>query len=295
MRDIAKYYPDIRWRYVPAERLSSAAQRNQAIELATADVLFRIDDDSLMAPDCAEQVMAIYEADPGKQVAGVSPVHAPAPPDESIRYGPESNGTSRQSAGWIRRLVRWALRADDIFEPYDEAFPDRPIPEAVQQMPVARIRVMHGARMTFRRQYIAEEGFEDLLERYSPGEDSDASYRVSRHGCLLNATEARLYHLTEPGGRLPEAEKVALGALNAAVLHRLHSDDPLRSFLRQRRLLRRRIMIGAVKDVTHRCWAFPNVRGIWLAKRSLRDVFKSNAEDLRLWYYKFQNQLLENA
>ena len=64
-------------------RRSSASQRNQGVRLATADILFLIDDNSLMYPDCAEQIMRIYEADKDKTVSGINAIHVPVPPDRS--------------------------------------------------------------------------------------------------------------------------------------------------------------------------------------------------------------------
>ncbi|MDY6992966.1 MAG: glycosyltransferase, partial [Pseudomonadota bacterium] len=60
MQGLALEYPAIDWQHVHARALSSAIQRNQGIELATADIIFLIDDDALMYPDCAETVMDIY-------------------------------------------------------------------------------------------------------------------------------------------------------------------------------------------------------------------------------------------
>src|SRR6185312_14717864 len=53
MAEIAPLRPGVRWQYVEAERRSLPAQRNQGIALSTAPILFMIDDDSLMYPDCA--------------------------------------------------------------------------------------------------------------------------------------------------------------------------------------------------------------------------------------------------
>ena len=57
-------------RFEPADRISSASQRNQAIRLAAGDVVFALDDDSLMYLDCAEEVMKVYEADRDGMVGG---------------------------------------------------------------------------------------------------------------------------------------------------------------------------------------------------------------------------------
>ena len=74
------HHTKIRWTYVAAARRSSASQRNQGVRLSTADILFLIDDDSLMYPDCAEQIMRIYEADKDKAVSGINAIHVASAP-----------------------------------------------------------------------------------------------------------------------------------------------------------------------------------------------------------------------
>jgi glycosyltransferase involved in cell wall biosynthesis len=62
----------VRLVYEKAVVASSAAQRNQAMAASTSDVVFLIDDDSLMYPDCAEVVMDIYERDVSRRVLAVA-------------------------------------------------------------------------------------------------------------------------------------------------------------------------------------------------------------------------------
>src|SRR5262249_16311859 len=150
---IAPIHPQARWTYAPAEKRSSAAQRNQGVRLSRADVVFLIDDDSLMYPDCAEQIMQIYEADTNGAVAGVNAVHVPAPPDDPndiTAQAPSEHGTTKRY-GLLARLVRRLLRADDLFVPYDADFPRHPIPVEVQGLPIGTRPLMAGWGMTFRR------------------------------------------------------------------------------------------------------------------------------------------------
>src|SRR5262245_220356 len=81
MAELAVHRPHIHWHYVEARHRSSAGQRNQGVRLATADVVFLIDDDSLMYSDCAEHILPIYEADTQGQVAAIMADEATTPPD----------------------------------------------------------------------------------------------------------------------------------------------------------------------------------------------------------------------
>jgi cellulose synthase/poly-beta-1,6-N-acetylglucosamine synthase-like glycosyltransferase len=83
LREIASLWPGIRWHYVEAERRSSASQRNQGVRAASADVVFLLDDDSLMYPDCAAEIMRVYDADSGRSVVGVNATNVAVPPDAS--------------------------------------------------------------------------------------------------------------------------------------------------------------------------------------------------------------------
>ncbi len=46
-------------------------QRNQAMELVRADIVFLIDDDSFMYDDCAAEILAVYEKDEAGAIAAV--------------------------------------------------------------------------------------------------------------------------------------------------------------------------------------------------------------------------------
>ncbi len=70
--------------YEKATQASSTTQRNQGVDLATGDVLFLIDDDSLMYPSCAEEVMKVYEADFEHKILGVSAIQNTTPPDVEV-------------------------------------------------------------------------------------------------------------------------------------------------------------------------------------------------------------------
>lgn len=285
----------IRWVYRQAERRSSAAQRNQGIRLATADVLFLIDDDSLMYPDCAQRIMEIYETDEMGEVAGVNAMHVPIPPDipgEPAAPKQSVHGTTRHY-GLLARLVRELLRAEDLFVPYDEDFPSRPLPPALDRPEIGTRRLMAGWGMTFRRSVSLAEPFEEIMTHYASGEDSDMSYRASRRGLLLTALEGRLCHIGASGGRMPGFVVAALGSLNPLVLHRIYSTDLNRSMRKSRLLLLRRACIGFFKDLSRGQLSVPNVRGILFALRAMPSIFARDEHTLRQWYPAFQMQLID--
>ena len=205
-REIASAAPDIRWEYVQAERQSSAAQRNQAIDLATSDILFFFDDDSLMHPRCAEEIMRVYEADSRALVQAVGAILDDRIPDAPEDASTKASSVTRHQVGLAKRFLDFGRRffsveydrfldfgrrlfsveSDEyLWVPYDADYPDREIPAEVRGLNIIRTRLIGGMRMTFRRDAIAAVRFADRLEAYAAFEDFDAVYRVSRRGVLV--------------------------------------------------------------------------------------------------------------
>jgi len=302
MHELAVKYPAINWQYVQAKRLSSAAQRNQGIALATADIVFLIDDDSFMYPDCAEEVIRIYAQDTGHQVAGIMPkleVLPPQPADQNAKKSHDSPPLLKKRLNKLkviqiklRGFAKRLIKDDDIFIPYDFTFPKYSLPETLKQMAVHPVPMIHGARMSYRKEILAEVHFEETLERYAVNEDNDVCYRASRIGMLLHALNARICHAHVSEGRLTHFTTTALWGLNQAVLHRFHSPDIARFKTVFLKLLWQRLFTQTIKDILDRRWALPSTRGIWFALRHYEEILSKTPEELRAWYPQFQQTLI---
>lgn len=305
-QEIVAFAPStITWHYLPARRLSSAAQRNQGIELAQADIIFLIDDDSLMYPDCAEQVMRIYGLDGEHQVAGIMPKLAALPPD-AIFPASQTQKINHQTGffamifnktkvvqvklrGWAKKLIK----DDDIFIPYQFNFPKYALPASLKGMAVHPVPMFHGARMSYRREILAQVRFEESLERYAVNEDNDVCYRASLLGPLLQALEAKICHLQVSEGRITRFTATVLWGLNQVVLHRFHSADLVEFRKRWRKLLWRRLFTQTLKDLLDRRWTFPSTRGLLFVQRHYPQILAKTPEELSQWYPTFQQQLIE--
>jgi hypothetical protein len=247
-----------------------------------------------MYPDCAEQILRVYEADPDGQVVGVMADEAAVPPGEAPAAlgGPAAPAAT---PGKLRRLKDRLLQALGVMAyllPYDARAASRPWPKGCDGLRVLPRETLYGAWMTFRRWAVEAEPFEEILDAYAYLEDADASYRAARHGLLLLAQDARLCHLRAPGGRLSDYTLSTLGALNALVLHRLHSDDLRRSRSLYRSFLLKQFAVQALRDLGKRDGTFPRARGILTAMGLFRTVFGSSEEAVRVWYPRFQAELL---
>lgn len=169
----------VRLEYVPAKRAALTVQCNQAIDMCTADVVFLIDDDSLMFPDCAEEVMRVYEADKSLAVLGVSPLHASRHPQFREVAAIETRTTTTMPAptATLRSRVKALLRVESTrFLPYEDESPRFEVPLEVAASNVGQIHVMPGYAMTFRRYVFALERFCEQLNRYTSGEVQDLSH-----------------------------------------------------------------------------------------------------------------------
>ncbi len=293
--------PDIHWVYTTSEQPSSSRQRNQGLRLATADVVFLIDDDSLMYPNCAEEIMKVYEADTKGEVKGVKASRVTEPPQNTqLQY--ESHTIERSlKLGSINSFSQFLFKniflmdAEKMFIPYEEDYPEHPVPASVQALNIAPMRLFMGCEMTFRREVILQEGFEPLLLYYAAGEDVDACYRVSRHGLLVQALDANLCHVQSSGGRVSRLQSTTLTALNLALFLKRNSNDLWRSKKSFSKLMLRRLIAEFLKDLLSRRWTFPQMRGILVAKKYAKEVFSISEELLEEWYPSFQKRFLNKV
>ena len=253
LNSIGKDCPAVIWHYIKAKKASLTAQRNQGIQLATADVLFLIDDDSLMYPDCAEKIMEIYERDVEGKVKGVQGFSRVPPPsipeisaiEEESRTGGVSSSTTKES---IKALLKQKLKAlklypsekfntffsdhillnksEHIFVPYDGKIHMHKIPASIEELNIQPVSLMVGFKMTYRRRAISGDSFfEKSFLGYSALEDFDASYRVSRNGLLIESRDAWIHHYKGTSGILGDTNKLAITILNQAYLLRKHSQS----------------------------------------------------------------------
>lgn len=292
----------IRFRYERARVRSSTTQRNQAIDLAQADVLFMLDDDSFMYPDCAERVMEIYDADVRSKVAGIGPREvfvSPDPDKTRASIPPPDPNAARQRAATLKLLKRVRNRVKSLFDvervllPYDPEYPQHEIPEELARFDVAATHYLAGMRMTWRAPWARAERFDETLRRYAAAEDMDFSYRMSRHGIVLNALSARLHHTQDESARLTRHTRALLGLLNLAYLYRRNGHDPERMFEQYRGRLLERLALDAVRDLMRLRTSLPYARADARALGMLRHILSVEEGELEAWYAALQREILD--
>lgn len=296
---------DISLVYLRAAERSLAAQRNQGILAASSDIVFLFDDDSFMYPECAAEIMRIYDADKKRTLAGVQAVLAALPPPGSLPFDDaiDRKATGGQT-GFSKRILdtaffRWVWRelflmdSERLFIPYTPPFPTTEVSAELRHLDINPARLLHGCRMTFRREIVLTEPFEALFLSYCPGEDLDCSYRASRHGALVTSERAQLYHYESANSRIDRYKVSLLQALNQAFCIRRHANDLERSRSSYYALMRRRLLAEFLKDGLSRRFAFPQFRGLAAAFRRSAQIFKMTDDELTRSYPEMQRQILQ--
>ncbi len=180
-------------------------QRNAGLRHVTADVVIFPDDDSLMFPGTSEAMMAAYERDPEKRIAGVCSAESPTPPPGVL---PE---TAYSMTGAQKREQRFAHLRNRIERYWSDLNPfiymgrqlmDRaPAFDWLAEDDCVLVEWMTGFRMSFRSEYIKAVGFEPSFTGYSRSEDVDACFGVAKFGSFVGARRGKIYHHKFPTRR----------------------------------------------------------------------------------------------
>lgn len=290
--------------YLPAERRSSAVQRNQCIDAVSSDILFLIDDDSFMYPDFAQRILEVYEADEACRVAAVAGVQNPVPPGRAANLDPESKRTPRPSPaaapggissfrwfGWLEDHV--LMRSGEwAFLPYSDGH-ERSHDDSSVPARLPRRQVIAGFLLTARRSVADEFRFDPDLLAYCPVEDGVATYRYSRRGLLVAEPEAFLHHFDAAAGRLKRRKVAELQVTNMALFLRKHSIAPYRDVPRFALRMVRRLIAAVLKDALTRDFSFPRSRGVTAGLAKSARILTHDRATVGPWYQGLQRRILQ--
>jgi GT2 family glycosyltransferase len=297
---------DVPLSYVEASQRSSSVQRNQAAKLAHGDILFMIDDDSLMYPDCAAALMRVYEADAAEEIVAVGAVDSP--PYRAIS---ENGAVTRKDSGTIAFFSRMPKLAESRlgrfvffkllmmghvngFIPYDTVdFRPLKTPCRLKPLGVYACHDIPGYALTVRRSVVLKEKFDTILRYYAAMEDADASHRFRRHGLLLRCRDAKLHHFTTAGGRLSRKTITTLQLFNLAVFLKRNASMQDLKKKQYMYLVYRKLYAEFFKDLLSRRFDFPQFRAVIYVIANVGAVFQKTPEELEAWYPEFQKRLVE--
>ncbi len=195
----------------PAPR-GLTVQRNVGIERTSGDPVFFIDDDVRMAPDVHEQVLAEY-ARWGPELGGVRGVpKRPAKPPRIARF-------------WRRLFMIGGWWPENSGRMYPGFF----VAGISESAGVRKLEYFNGWFMSYRREVLDLERFDEALAGYGYKEDIDFSHRVVRHGyTLVQTPKAVIDHLKTETGRMNPYKLQRMNIANQFYLHRKHMPQTFR-------------------------------------------------------------------
>lgn len=289
--------------YVPARRKSLTVQRNQAVALARADILFMIDDDALLHPGCAAQIMARYRADDRGRIVAISACNTPladpatgAPRKPTNRAGAlvaDRTGPAQRGIDMVLHHLLM-IPARQRFLGYDRP-EQRWQGDASLPKGLFRVDFIIGFALTLRRDLALREPFDEGLVGSAIAEDLDASYRFGRHGLLAIAPDAQIHHLEAAAGRDRRRINAALAVLNVAYFIRRNSDRQARDLARYALWYLRMTLAELPKDIAGGRWDLPQLRGALMAGRHLPALLRQPRAGLPAWYQDLQTRLMTGA
>ncbi len=267
----------------------AAYQRNRGLDHVEAEVAFFPDDDSLFHPGTSEAIMRAYELDTEGRIAGVCAADAIDPPP-GVLAGASYDMTSAHKRD--AKLVRYQNRLERRFQELNPMLyiggllksRAAPLPW-VEAENCVLVEYMTGYRMSFRTAVIRANPFDETLRFFGLVEDPEASFAAMRHGALVGARNARIYHHKFPGGRGDPYRLGVVGVLNRAYVVLKHVHDAGLAPAEAQRARRLVLQFGRLKALTclprlHRQDARDELRGVLAALDGVRTMLHASREDL---------------
>lgn len=282
--------------YLQAPARSTAVQRNTAIEAASADIVFLIDDDAFMAPDCAENVLDAYRDEKIVAVgcSNSGAVDAGASEGLERKQSPGMRFRHLLSGNAVMRFISRRILMMDLasgFVPYDDQRPrwnsrTADLPEHLEPA-----ELIVGYSLTVRRAIALQEPFDDGLIGSSQREDLDSVYRYGRHGGTVYTSKARIQHIEAAANRASRRAICALREANLAYFIHRNADRPEKSRRRWHIHMRRVIFAYFLRDLLSGRLDFPQAKGGLDALAAGKEVFARPVEGIREWYRERQRVL----
>ncbi|WP_421656717.1 glycosyltransferase family 2 protein [Leptothermofonsia sp. ETS-13] len=171
--------------YYRATEIGAATQRNQAIARATQDVIWLMDDDILLEPDCLKRLWEALQSDP--RMGGVNAMIT------NQRYLPP---------GRISRVLFQFLHGQS-----EASYAGKCIGPALNLLPeddpnlpeVVLVEWLNTTCTLYRREALPQPLFSSHFTGYSLMEDVTLSLMVGKQWKLANARTAKIFHDSQPG------------------------------------------------------------------------------------------------
>jgi glycosyltransferase involved in cell wall biosynthesis len=200
-------------RYFPAPRQGSASQRNDAVEVASGDLIFFIDDDSEVSPDGISGLRECFASDPAIMGAALLVTESPVGLEKTQEKNSIKDRLYRLVGYRKKRVVSLSGSAKGI------------------EAPAGPAQWLSGCSMAYRRSVFDHLRFNEKLETFGPYamfEDIEFSHRVFlKYKCpLWIASRGKVTHRPVLNERVEGTEKkVAMYFFNRYLTMRVTSKD----------------------------------------------------------------------
>jgi glycosyltransferase involved in cell wall biosynthesis len=172
-------------KYFQATQLGAATQRNQAMAHASQNVIWLMDDDILLEPECLAKLWTALNCDP--QIGGVNAMitnQCYLPPGRVSRL--------------LFRFLAGRSQTSYAGQCIGPAF--NLLPEDDPKLPeVVPVEWLNTTCTLYRREALPQPLFSDNFVGYSLMEDVTLSLIVGKQWKLANARTARIFHDSQPG------------------------------------------------------------------------------------------------
>ncbi len=219
----SKLNPACRIKYLRADRLGAAVQRNQGVAAATQNWIWFLDDDILFESECVLRLWNAAQSDP--KIGGVNALI------QNQRY---------QNPGRASRLIFSIMAGASA-----PSYAGRVLGPAVNLLPedesslpeVNPVEWLNTTCTIYRREALPSPPFDSMFTGYSLMEDLTLSLRVGRKWKLANARSAKIFHDSQPGPHkqsiraMAEMELVNRHYVMTQVLGRKSSVDHFKLFM----------------------------------------------------------------
>ncbi len=279
----------------------SSYQRNRGLAHVRSDIVVFPDDDSLMHPGTTEAIMDVYERDPEEYFAGVCAADAREPPPRIL------SGTKYAMSPQHERAARFGRTRNKLVKMFNSLEPAMYVgnllkqrysaPKWFDEWDCVLVEYMTGYRMSFRTNAIKSVCFDETLKDYAYCEDFDASCAIARHGALVGARRARIYHHRFPGGRGDLFKLGVMRVLNRSYVVLKNAEDSgftsqEKAKLRQliKSFYRLKVLLTLARF--HRREERDQLRGVLSARRELDRLLAAPREELPQVYTEAMRRAL---
>jgi GT2 family glycosyltransferase len=185
--------------------------RNIGIKLASGDIIFFFDDDTVMSPDYLEKILQVYTNDQKKLTGGVAGIITNTKP---LTFKQRFKRTFQ---------ILFLLSGFDEGKVLPSGFTTNFDSRGTLLKKRKEVDFLPGCAMSFRKEIFKEFFFDsERYLNYGLGEDKDFTYQVSKKYKLVINPEAKLMHLESPKMRMDEFKESKMFLMDRYLFFQRH-------------------------------------------------------------------------